>query len=163
MRLTVIGCGDAFGSGGRFNTCFMVEAGATTILLDCGASTPVALKARAVDLNAIDGVILSHLHGDHFGALPFLLLDWHFNLRRERQLTIAGPPGTRQRLDAACEVFFPRSSRNTWRFPIQVVEITPGAPDEVLGFAIRTAEVIHQSGAPSTAVRLMHDGKFFIY
>lgn len=163
MRLTVIGCGDAFGSGGRFNTCFMVEAGGTTILLDCGASTPVALKARAVDVNAIDGVILSHLHGDHFGALPFLLLDWQFNLRRGRPLTIAGPPGTRERLDAACEVFFPRSSRNTWRFPIQVVEITPGAPDELLGFAIRTAQVIHQSGAPSTAVRLMRDGKVLSY
>src|SRR5690348_6016569 len=107
MKLTVIGCGDAFGSGGRSNTCFMVEEGGCTILLDCGASAPVALKARNVDLNTIDGVVLSHLHGDHFGGLPFLLLDWQFHQRRERPLTIAGPPGTRERLDAACEVFFP--------------------------------------------------------
>jgi ribonuclease BN (tRNA processing enzyme) len=163
MRLTVIGCGDAFGSGGRFNTCFMVDAGPRRVLLDCGASSPVALKARGIDLNSIDGIILSHLHGDHFGALPFLLLDWQFHARRERPLTIAGPPGTRQRLDAACEVFFPRSSANKWRFPLEVEEITPGVPDETLGFAIRTAEVIHQSGAPSTAVRLAADGQVLSY
>src|SRR5262245_15343607 len=163
MRLTVIGSGDAFGAGGRFNTCFLVEANGTTILLDCGASSPVALKMRNVDLNAIDGVILSHLHGDHFGALPFLLLDWQFHQRRERPLTIVGPPGTRQRLDAACEVFFPRSSRNAWRFALEFLEITPGVPDEALGFAIRTVEVIHQSGAPSTAVRLSRGGKILSY
>jgi ribonuclease BN (tRNA processing enzyme) len=163
MRLTVIGCGDAFGSGGRFNTCFMTEAGGRTVLLDCGASSLVALKGRNIDLNAIDGVILSHLHGDHFGALPFFLLDAHLLSLRARPLTIAGPPGTRERLNAACEVFFPRSSTNPWKFPIEIVEITPSAPDQVLGFAIRTAEVIHQSGAPSTAVRLMQDGKVLSY
>lgn len=73
----------------------------------------VALKARSIDPNAIDGVVLSHLHGDHFGALPFMLLDAQFLSRRERPLTIAGPPGTRERLNAACEVFFPQSSKTT--------------------------------------------------
>ena len=163
MRLTVIGCGDAFGSGGRFNTCFMIEGGGRTVLLDCGASSLVALKARKIDLNTIDGVILSHLHGDHFGALPFMLLDAQFLSARSRPLIIAGPPGTRERLNAALEVFFPRSSKTAWKFPLEVIEITPGVPDEVLGFAVRTAEVIHQSGAPSTAVRLTQGGKVLSY
>jgi ribonuclease BN (tRNA processing enzyme) len=163
MRLTVIGCGDAFGSGGRFHTCFMVEARGRTVLLDCGASSPVALKARNVDMNAVDGVILSHLHGDHFGALPFLLLDAQFLNRRERPLTVVGPPGTRARLDAALEVLFPLSSKNAWRFALAVDEIAPGMPAKALGFAIVTAEVVHQSGAPSTAVRLTHDGKVLSY
>jgi len=153
VKLTVIGSGDAFGTGGRFNTCFMVEA-AHTILLDCGASTPVALRAQRIDPNVLDGVILSHLHGDHFGGLPFLLLDAHLPSRRERPLVIAGPPGTRARLDAALEVFFPGSSAMKWRFPLDVVEIAPGEPAELLGLTIRSAEVIHRSGAPSTAVRL---------
>ena len=163
VRLTVIGCGDAFGSGGRFNTCFMVQASGRTVLLDCGASSLVALKSRNIDINTIDGVILSHLHGDHFGALPFLLLDAQFLARRERPLTVAGPPGTRERLEAACEVFFPRSSRTSWRFPLEVGEITPGTPDEVLGLAVRTTEVVHQSGAPSTAVRLAAESKVLSY
>lgn len=163
MRLTIIGSGDAFGSGGRFNTCFMIEAGARKLLLDCGASSLVALKARGVDPNSLDGVILSHLHGDHFGALPFLLLDAQHLSRRSRPLTVLGPPGTRDRLDAALEVFFPGSSQTSRRFALEVGEITPGVPDQVLGFAIVTAEVIHNSGAPSTAVRLAADGKVLAY
>jgi ribonuclease BN (tRNA processing enzyme) len=163
MRLTVIGCGDAFGSGGRFNTCFMVEGSQRTLLLDCGASTPVAMKIRNVSLNAIDGIVLSHLHGDHFGALPFFMLESQFHLRRDKPLTVVGPPGTRERVTAAMEVFFPRSSKNQWRFPFEVGEVTPGVPDEVLGFAVRAAEVIHQSGAPSTAVRLSEGGKTLTY
>jgi ribonuclease BN (tRNA processing enzyme) len=163
MRLTVIGSGDAFGSGGRFNTCFMIEAAGRTLLLDCGASSLVALRARKIDPNAIDGVIVSHLHGDHFGALPFYLLDAHFLSRRERPLTIAGPPGTPARLDAALEVFFPRSSKNAWRFPLHVREIALDVSENVLGFAINTTEVVHQSGAPATAVRLAADGKILSY
>ena len=88
MRLTIIGSGDAFGSGGRFNTCFLIETPDKKVLLDFGASSLVALKARQIDPNSIDGIILSHLHGDHFGGLPFLLLDAQFLARRERPLAI---------------------------------------------------------------------------
>ena len=48
MKLTVIGCGDAFGSGGRFNTCFMIDTASKRLLLDCGASSLVALKAQKI-------------------------------------------------------------------------------------------------------------------
>src|SRR6478609_4464697 len=75
MRLIIVGCGDAFGSGGRFNTCFWLETAKATLLVDCGSSSLVALKGRGLDHGKVDGIILSHLHGDHFGALPFLLLD----------------------------------------------------------------------------------------
>jgi ribonuclease BN (tRNA processing enzyme) len=163
MRLTVIGCSDAFGSGGRFNTCFMVEGSKSRVLLDCGASTPVALKVRKVDFNTIDGIVLTHLHGDHFGALPFLMLESQFHLQRTRPLTVIGPPGTRERVLAAMEVFFPLSSQNDWRFPFWIGEVTPGVPVEQLGFGIRTVEVMHQSGAPSTAVRLTDGGKSLVY
>ena len=163
MRLTIIGCSDAFGSGGRFNTCFMVEGNSSKILLDCGASSPVALKLRNVDFNTIDGIVLTHLHGDHFGAIPFLMLESQFHLQRTKPLSIFGPPGTRERLTAAMEVFFPLSSENNWRFRFHVGEIAPGMPDKVLGFEVRTVEVIHQSGAPSTAVRLNQAGKSLAY
>ncbi len=72
MRITIVGCGDAFGSGGRFNTCVFLEPAKGTLLVDFGASSLVALKARGLDPDRIDGIVLSHLHGDHFGALPFL-------------------------------------------------------------------------------------------
>jgi ribonuclease BN (tRNA processing enzyme) len=163
MRVTIVGSGDAFGSGGRFNTCFFVESAKGTLLLDCGASSLVALKARGLDHGRVDGIILSHLHGDHFGGLPFLLLDAQFLNRRERPLLIAGPPGTRARLDALLDVFFPRATVNTWRFAWSMMEIEPGRPADVLGHAVTTIEVVHNSGAPSTAVRLTDGDALLAY
>ncbi len=163
MKLTIVGSGDAFGSGGRFNTCFFLETAKNALLVDCGASSMTALKMRGIEPNRIDATILSHLHGDHFGALPLLLLDSQFLARRERPLLIAGPPGTRARLDAALEVFFPKSTSITWRFPWQVIEVAVGVPTDILGHSLKTAEVFHQSGAPSTAMRLSDDSRVFAY
>ena len=163
MKITIVGSGDAFGSGGRGNTCFWLETAKATLLVDCGASALPALKGLRLDPNRIDGIILSHLHGDHFGGLPFLLLDSQFLSRREAPLLIAGPPGARARVDAALEVFFPKSTGSTWRFPWRVEEIAVGVETDVLGHRLVTAEVIHNSGAPSTALRLSDGEKTFAY
>jgi len=163
MKLTIVGSGDAFGSGGRFNTCFWLETTKGTLVVDFGASALPALKALKLDPNRIDAIVLSHLHGDHFGGLPFLLLDAQFLSRRERPLLIVGPPGTRARLDAALEVFFPKSTGSKWRFSWRVDEIAIDIPSDVLGHALVTAEVIHQSGAPSTALRLSDGERVFAY
>jgi ribonuclease BN (tRNA processing enzyme) len=154
MRLTVVGSGDAFGSGGRFNTCFQVESASATLLVDCGASSLIGLRALGLDPGRVDGVVLSHLHGDHFGGLPFFLLDAQHVTRRQRPFVVAGPPGTRARLMTALEVLFPASAATKWRFSWEVIEIEPGHTLEILGQRITTAEVLHPSGAPSTAVRL---------
>ncbi|HTQ81679.1 MAG TPA: MBL fold metallo-hydrolase [Pseudolabrys sp.] len=163
MRLTVIGSGDAFGSGGRSNTCFLLETAKAVMLVDCGASAMPALKAHGIDLNRIDAIVLSHLHGDHYGALPFLLLDGQFLSRRERPLLIAGPPGTRDRVSAALEVFFPKSTGIKWRFAWRVDEIALDREAMVLDHSLRTTEVVHQSGAPSTALRLSDGQTVFAY
>lgn len=163
MKLTIVGSGDAFGSGGRGNTCFWLETAKATLLVDCGASAPPALKGLHLDPNRIDAIVLSHLHGDHFGGLPFLLIDGQHLARREKPLLIAGPPGTRDRLNAALEVFFPKSTETKWRFDWSVEEIAVGAETQVLGHSLVTAEVIHKSGAPSTALRLGDGEKTFAY
>ncbi len=163
MRLTILGSGDAFGSGGRLNTCFWLETARGTLLVDCGASAMPALKKCALEPNRVNAIVLSHLHGDHFGGLPFLLLDAQFLSRREKPLLIAGPPGTRARLDALLEVFFPQLSGSIWRFRWEVIEVMPGVASNVLGHSLITAEVIHQSGSPSTALRLNDGEKIFAY
>jgi ribonuclease BN (tRNA processing enzyme) len=163
MRITIVGSGDAFGSGGRFNTCFHLVTGGRTVLIDCGASTNTALKQQGIDLGSIDAVILSHLHGDHFGGIPFLLLDAQYMTRRDRPLVIAGPPGTRARVDAANEVFYAGSSKTEWRFPWSVIEIPVGVATDVLGLAVTSAEVLHSSGAPSTALRVTDGAKTLAY
>jgi ribonuclease BN (tRNA processing enzyme) len=130
-----------------------VETAKARILIDCGASSLVALRTLGFDPSHLDGIILSHLHGDHFGGLPFLLIDAQHLSRRGRPLLIAGPPGTRARLDAALEVLFPGSAATKWRFSWEVIEIAPGRPHDFLAHRVVTAEVPHPSGAPATAVR----------
>ena len=163
MRLTVVGCGDAFGSGGRANTCFWLETHGTTVALDFGATSLVALKRLGLDPRRLDGVILSHLHGDHFGGLPFLLLDAHFSDRGGKPLTIIGPVGTAKRLEAALEVFFTGASKNEWRFPLHVVDLPCRTPHRFAELDVFTTEVVHPSGAPSTAVRLRDATSILVY
>jgi len=122
--------------------------------LDFGASSMVALKQMAIDTNSIDVVMLSHLHGDHFGGLPFLLLDSQFDCHRSRPLTIVGPEGTTARLTSALEVFFPGSSRNEWRFPLDIVDLPCRTKLAVAGFNMESVEVIHPSGAAATGLRV---------
>ncbi|MET0537854.1 MAG: MBL fold metallo-hydrolase [Xanthobacteraceae bacterium] len=163
MRLTIAGSGDAFGSGGRFNTCFYLETAKGVLLVDCGASALIGLKAIGLDACRVDAIVLSHLHGDHFGALPFLLLDAQFLAGRDRPLLIAGPPGTRNRIAETQEMFFPRSSRNKWRFDWDVREIELQRTTDIVGHSIITAEVVHYSGAPSTALRVSDGERIFAY
>ena len=74
--MTFAGSGDAFGSGGRFQACIhLCPAGPPAegaVLLDCGATSLPALRRCGLDPGAIGAVLVSHLHGDHFGGLPFL-------------------------------------------------------------------------------------------
>jgi ribonuclease BN (tRNA processing enzyme) len=163
VKIRFLGSGDAFGSGGRFNTCFLVEADSGSFLIDCGASAMIAMRRFAVDPNAISTVFLSHLHGDHFGGLPFLILDAQPYSRRTEPLTIAGPPGTEARLAQAMEVFFPGSTDARRKFETRVVELTAGVPAEVDGVTVTPFEVDHACGAPPFALRLEVAGKVVAY
>jgi ribonuclease BN (tRNA processing enzyme) len=163
MRVTFVGTGDAFNSGGRAHTCFRLDSGGSTLVVDFGASSLATWRKSGLELCDINAVLLSHLHGDHFGALPFVLLDFQFVSRCKDALVIAGPPGTQTRLHTAMETFFPASTGNKWRFDWSVQEIEVGKPTSLAGFDVMTAEMLHPSGAPSTALRVKKNGKVFAY
>jgi len=162
MRVRFAGSGDAFGSGGRWQTCIHVSGEGQVVLVDCGATSLTALKAQGLDPGAVDAVAVTHLHGDHFGGLPFLILDGQFS-RRTSPLTVAGPPGTADRLTQAMETSFPGSSRGRRRFGVDVVELTPGGTATVNGVAVSSWEVDHPSGAPPLALRLGVGGTEIAY
>jgi len=163
MRVQFLGCGDAFGSGGRFNTCFHVTTARTAFLIDCGASSMIAMRKFGVDPNAITTIFISHLHGDHFGGLPFFILDAQLVSRRDRRLTIAGPPGLRERLKAAMEVFFPGSAAIERKFAIDIIELRPDVPQRIDGIDVTPYLVRHACGAPPFALRVGCDGKTIAY
>lgn len=149
-----IGSGDAFGSGGRLQTCILVEDGNWRCLVDCGATSLVGLKAARVDPASIDAVVISHLHGDHFGGLPFLLLDAQLNSRRSSPLLLAGHPDLEARLRATMEVLFPGSQRALDIVDTHFIDLTPRKPVAVGPASVEAFEVEHACGAPPFALRV---------
>lgn len=123
VELRFLGSGDAFGSGGRMQTCIMVRATPGSCLIDCGASSLIAMKQAGIDPNEIDVILVSHLHGDHFGGIPFFVLDAQLLTKRTKPLVIAGPPGVRDRVRSAMEVLFPGSSGVKQRFDLSFIEL----------------------------------------
>jgi len=98
VRVTVLGSGDAFGSGGRLHSGYLVEAPGTAFLVDCGPSVLQAMKRIGKDPAALDFVLLSHLHGDHFGGVPFLFMEYRYLHDRTCPFAVYGPPGTERRV-----------------------------------------------------------------
>ncbi len=149
-----LGSGDAFGSGGRMQTCMLVADAESRCLIDCGATALVAMRQHGIDPASIDAIVISHLHGDHFGGLPFMLLDAQFNSRRSTPLTIAGHADLPERLAAAMEVLFPRSTRALEVVPVDFLTLVPGGRVPVAGASVEVFDVAHFCGSPPFAVRL---------
>jgi ribonuclease BN (tRNA processing enzyme) len=158
-----LGSGDAFGSGGRLHTSFHVQSAPAHFLIDCGPSALGALKWHGADPGRIDAILLSHLHGDHFGGVPFFILDAHFVQRRTRPLAIAGPPGVEPRVRAALAVLFPGAESMELRYPLAFVELPERTPTRVGALTVTPFPVVHPSGAPSYALRVGVDGRTIAY
>jgi ribonuclease BN (tRNA processing enzyme) len=69
LKVTFIGTGDAFGSGGRLQTCILIDGLGIRFAIDFGATSLVGLRRQNVDPNSIDAILLTHLHGDHCGGI----------------------------------------------------------------------------------------------
>jgi ribonuclease BN (tRNA processing enzyme) len=161
-RLRFLGSGDAFGSGGRLQTCLQLEGGPEPMLIDCGATSLVALKRERIDPASIGCVAVSHLHGDHFAGVPWLMLDGQF-ANRTRALQIGGPPGTEARLAQACEALYPGSSTAKRPFELRIVELPAREGHELGPARVTPFEAVHSSGAPCYALRVEYAGKLIAY
>ncbi|MBR1143618.1 MBL fold metallo-hydrolase [Bradyrhizobium sp. AUGA SZCCT0431] len=163
MQLQFIGCGDALGSGGRANTCFHLTGASVNFLIDCGASSLPALKRLGVARDGIDLILITHFHGDHFGGLPFFLLDAQFT-RRTRPLVIAGPHGIETRLKQLMEAMFEHSSKTKQRFELSVIALDPEQSRTFGAVKVTPYPVVHgESGGPFLAYRIEAEGRVIAY
>jgi ribonuclease BN (tRNA processing enzyme) len=163
MKLTIVGCGDAFGSGGRLQTCYHVETGSDRFLIDCGASVLIGLNRLKLDPNPIETVFLSHLHGDHYAGLVWWLLHAHHVSHRTTPLTVVGPPGTAERTMTTSELLFPGSTSLKRRHELTFVEYQLGIPLAVGPHTVTAYPVKHPSGAPSCGLRIEAAGKILSF
>lgn len=163
MKLTVVGCGDAFGSGGRLQTCYHVDAGSHRFLIDCGATTIIGLNRLSLDPNGIGTIFITHLHGDHFGGLVWWLLHAQHVARRTAPLVVTGPEGIEARFAAAAEALFPGSTGVARRYDLTFVEYRKETPLDVGPVRVTPFEVSHPSGAPPYALRFETGGKVLAF
>lgn len=162
VSLRFLGSGDAFGAGGRLQASLHLDGGPEPLLLDCGATSLIALKRAAIDPAAIGWAAISHLHGDHFAGLPWLILDGQF-AGRTKPLVIAGPEGMPERLRRTFESLYPGAAEAERPFETSFLEFSDRTPCQVGPALITPFEVRHGSGAPAYALRVEYAGKVIAY
>lgn len=163
MRVHILGCGDAFGSGGRNQSAYLVEAGDRLFLLDCGPSTLFAMKRAGFDPRRLDAILLSHLHGDHCGGVPFFLLDSLYQNPRERPLQVAGPPGTEERVHGLFQFMFGDAS-DPKDLPPTIFHVLESEREKVIeGIQIFPFRVPHQVRDISLGLKVGYLGKQLLF
>lgn len=163
VRVTFLGIGDAFSAAGNHQAAYMVEADGACLLLDCGSSTLTSMKRHGVDATAIDLIVLSHLHGDHFAGLPYLFLEYTYERRRERPLRIAGPPGTEERVWALYRAAYRELATNPLPFALEFTELLPRQRAVLGAVRVDPFRVPHQEKDISLGLRVGVAGRTILY
>lgn len=163
IQVTFLGSGDAFGAGGRLQPCIHVRHAAGQFLIDCGATAMVSMRRYDVAPNAVDFVLISHLHGDHFGGIPYLILDGQLVSKRTKPLVIAGPPGLEKRWRELTEASFPGATGVQRKFEIITRELTPGVPWAFGPVQAEPFPAAHMPHDPCFAYRISVDGRVIAY
>jgi ribonuclease BN (tRNA processing enzyme) len=139
-QVRALGSGNAFNSDGRGHASFLLTHSADrSLLLDCGATTLYKIKQYKIDISALDLVLLTHFHGDHFAGLPFVLLEMDLLLGRKKELLIAGPPGVTQRCQALLELCYPE-----YEFSFQISYVPFISDLEIFDFKIKAFRLDHR-------------------
>lgn len=163
IRVTVLGSGDAFGSGGRLHSAYLVEARGTTLLVDCGPTVLQGLKRVRRLPERVDAVLLSHLHGDHFGGVPFLLMDHRYDRVRRRPLVIAGPRDTESRVRALYRALYERSADEPAPHAIRWETLAARVPATVAGARVTGFPVRHAPELECFGLRIELEGRVIVY
>jgi len=161
IKLTVIGSGDAFNSGARNQTCFHVVTSSLTFLIDCGVNSLQGLKSNDFSTDEVDLIFISHLHGDHFGGLPFFLLEAAVN-NRKKPISIVAPEGCKKKLEKIAKLLYPGTEFLS-KLDIQFHVYADEAPFLVRGLEVTARRVIHKAESLPHGLRIATNNKIISY
>ncbi|HHO74834.1 MAG TPA: MBL fold metallo-hydrolase [Deltaproteobacteria bacterium] len=163
VTIRFLGTGDAFGSGGRLQTCIFVNTAETRFLIDCGTSSLIGMKRYGVDPSSIDVILLSHLHGDHFGGIPFIIRESQILAQRTAPLIIAGPAGLKIRIEEAMGVYFPGSSNIATGFPLEFIELPDNQDLSIDSLHVTAYPAIHTPATNPHSLRIRCNSRVIAY
>lgn len=156
LDVCLLGCGGMMPLPRRWLTALMTRYNGSSLLIDCGEGTQVAIKEKGWSFKPIDTICFTHYHGDHISGLPGLLLTMG-NADRTETLTLVGPKGL-ERVVNALRVIAPELP-----FPLRFVELTK--PEEVLelnGYRITAFRVNHNVVCYGYTLEILRKGKFSV-
>ena len=137
LDICLVGTGGMMPLPRRWLTALMTRYNGSSLLIDCGEGTQVAIKEKGWSFKPIDVICFTHYHGDHISGLPGLLLTMG-NADRTEPLTLIGPRGL-ERVVNALRVIAPELP-----FEIRFMEITGTEQTfEINGYRITAFKVNH--------------------
>lgn len=141
---------------GRWLTSLMTRLGGSSLLIDCGEGTQVAIRQKGWSMNPIDTICFTHYHGDHIGGLPGLLLSMG-NSDRTNPVTLIGPKGL-EKVVNSLRIIAPGLP-----FPIHFHELEKAEEEiEINGYHLKAFRVNHNVICYGYSITVPRGGKFFV-
>lgn len=163
VRVTFLGSGDAFGSGGRLQASIHVDDGTAPFLIDCGATALLSMKKSGIQPDDVETVLVSHLHGDHVCGIPFILRETQILSRRSEPLLIAGPAGVEEMIRALMKTLFPGSWNQELSFELTFLEMAPLKPHHIGDLVVTLFPALHSPMTNPHSIRIETGGKVLAY
>ncbi len=161
VKVRFLGTGNAFADGGRSHACIHLEATGASLLLDCGGSSLPAIK-KFLDPATIQAIAISHLHGDHFGGVPYFLMEQYF-AGRKAPLAIGGPRELQQRATKAGEALYKDFfGKITIDYGLSFITLKE-TPVSLGGAEVSALPVKHVAESDPHGLRVKIDGKLIAY
>ncbi len=154
LDVCLLGCGGMMPLPYRWLTALMTRFNGSSLLIDCGEGTQIAIKEKGWSFKPIDVICFTHYHGDHISGLPGLLLTMG-NADRTEPLTLIGPKGL-ERVVNALRVIAPELP-----FELKFIEITQ--PEETIalnGYRLKAFRVNHNVLCYGYTLEIDRAGKF---
>ncbi len=139
---------------GRWLTALMTRLNGSSLLIDCGEGTQIAIKEKGWSFHPIDVICFTHFHGDHISGLPGLLLSMG-NADRREPVTMIGPKGL-EKVVNSLRIIAPELP-----FEIRFIEVTsPEECIEVNGYTIEAFRVNHNVTCYGYSILVPRAGRF---
>lgn len=156
LDVCLLGTGGMMPLPRRWLTALMTRYNGSSLLIDCGEGTQLAIKEAGLSFNPIDIICFTHYHADHISGLPGLLLTMG-NADRTKPVTMIGPRGL-ERVVESLRVIAPELP-----FEIKYIELTsPKQTIQINGYEIEAYRVNHNVVCYAYNIKINRQGKFMV-